>query len=52
MVNPFDNSFYKFLIGFICILSISFTILYFVSSYENAKKASLAAPNIPVRTNR
>jgi hypothetical protein len=33
MVNPFDRSFLKFLIGFACILLMSFALLYFVGAY-------------------
>ncbi|MDB5239191.1 MAG: hypothetical protein JWO00_526 [Candidatus Parcubacteria bacterium] len=33
MVNPFDSSFFKFLLGFICILLLSFTVFYFVGKY-------------------
>ena len=30
MVNPFDRNFFKFLIGFICVLLASFAVLYLV----------------------
>lgn len=30
MTNPFDRSFFKFIIGFAVILLVSFTVLYFV----------------------
>ena len=33
MVNPFDKTFFKFLIGFACILILSFAVLYFVGRY-------------------
>jgi len=33
MVNPFDKSFFKFLIGFACILLLSFVVLYLVGNY-------------------
>jgi len=33
MVNPFDRNFFKFLIGFACILVLSFVVLYLVSLY-------------------
>ena len=33
MVNPFDKSFFKFLIGFAVILVVSFVILYVASTY-------------------
>lgn len=28
MVNPFDGSFFKFFLGFVCILILSFIVLY------------------------
>ena len=34
MVNPFDANFFKFLIGFICILLVSFGVLYIANSYN------------------
>ena len=34
MVNPFDRNFFKFLIGFICVLLASFVVLYFVGRYS------------------
>ena len=33
MVNPFDRSFFKFLIGFAIILVASFAILYLAGKY-------------------
>ncbi|MBU6231950.1 hypothetical protein KGP36_04780 [Patescibacteria group bacterium] len=33
MTNPFDRNFYRFFIGFICILCVSFAVLYFVGRY-------------------
>jgi hypothetical protein len=33
MVNPFDNNFFHFLIGFSLILCFSFSILYFTGKY-------------------
>jgi hypothetical protein len=33
MINPFDKNFFKFLIGFVCILCFSFAMLFFVSRY-------------------
>jgi len=33
MVNPFDKSFFKFLIGFAIILLVSFGVLYLVGNY-------------------
>lgn len=44
MVNPFDRSFFKFLIGFTLILGVSFAILYFVGRYSaDIDKAAAAA---------
>jgi hypothetical protein len=36
MVNPFDRNFFKFFIGFICILVLSFAILYIVSQWGDS----------------
>jgi len=33
MVNPFDKSFFKFVIGFGCILLVSFAVLYVAGKY-------------------
>ena len=33
MVNPFDRSFFKFFVGFVCILALSFLVLYFVGQW-------------------
>jgi hypothetical protein len=33
MVNPFDNNFFKFLLGFVCILFVSFAVFYAVGRY-------------------
>jgi hypothetical protein len=33
MVNPFDKSFFKFLIGFVLILAASFAALYFAGRF-------------------
>jgi hypothetical protein len=33
MVNPFDRNFFKFFIGFVCILGLSFLILYVVGQW-------------------
>ncbi|MFA6554719.1 MAG: hypothetical protein WCS89_04425 [Candidatus Paceibacterota bacterium] len=34
MVNPFDQNFFKFLIGFLFILGVSFSIVYIVGNYS------------------
>lgn len=34
MSNPFDQNFFKFLLGFTCILITSFAILFFVGNYS------------------
>lgn len=34
MVNPFDRTFFRFLIGFTLMLAISFSILYIVGKYS------------------
>ena len=36
MVNPFDRNFFKFFIGFVCILGISFSLLYVVGAYTQS----------------
>lgn len=45
MHNPFDKSFFKFLLGFTLILALSFTMLYFVGrqgvSVDNADLPAL-----------
>jgi len=33
MVNPFDRNFFKFFAGFVCILGVSFSVLYIVGVY-------------------
>ena len=38
MVNPFDRNFFKFFLGFVCILSISFCILYIVGQYSQTEE--------------
>jgi hypothetical protein len=35
MKNPFDETFFKFLLGFSFILTASFTILFFVGKYSS-----------------
>jgi len=35
MVNPFDKNFFKFFIGFVCILCVSFGILYIVGRFTD-----------------
>jgi len=43
MVNPFDQTFFKFLLGFSLILCVSFAILYFVGKYSTAIDGVAAA---------
>jgi hypothetical protein len=45
MVNPFDQNFFKFFIGFICILGISFGILYYVGQYSRSTEVTEASAN-------
>jgi hypothetical protein len=33
MVNPFDRNFFKFFLGFVCILALSFLVLYLVGQW-------------------
>ena len=35
MVNPFDRTFFRFVIGFTLILAISFAVLFFVGEYSS-----------------
>ena len=35
MVNPFDKSFFKFLLGFALILIMSFAIIYFATQHSS-----------------
>ena len=35
MINPFDRDFFKFLMGFLTILCISFAIFFFVNKYSS-----------------
>ena len=45
MVNPFDRNFFKFLFGFLVILSVAFGIIYFVGRYSaNAPAQATLAP--------
>jgi hypothetical protein len=34
MVNPFDRTFFRLMLGFVFMLSMSFAILYFVGKYS------------------
>jgi hypothetical protein len=34
MVNPFDRTFFRFILGFTFILSLSFSVLYFADRYK------------------
>ena len=43
MVNPFDRNFFKFFIGFVCILALSFGVLYFVGRYSASPSATKAS---------
>lgn len=43
MINPFDRTFFKFLIGFALILGVSFAILYFVGRYSKDIDGAAAA---------
>ncbi len=43
MVNPFDRDFYKFFIGFVCILGFSFCLLYVVGQYSHSTEKQAAA---------
>lgn len=34
MINPFDKTFFRLVLGFTFMLSISFSIMYFVNKYS------------------
>jgi hypothetical protein len=34
MINPFDQTFFRFVLGFTFILSLSFSVLYFAGRYK------------------
>jgi hypothetical protein len=36
MVNPFDRNFFKFFIGFVCIIAVSFLVVTIASQYESS----------------
>ena len=35
MINPFDQTFFRFVLGFTFILSLSFSVLYFAGRYKD-----------------
>jgi hypothetical protein len=43
MVNPFDRNFFKFFIGFVCILCFSFGVLFAVGYYSNSNSRASSA---------
>lgn len=43
MVNPFDRTFFRFVLGFAFMLSLSFAILYFVGQYSSNLEEKEAA---------
>lgn len=43
MINPFDRNFFRFIVGFVAILSISFGILFYVSRYTDTGNKQAAA---------
>lgn len=55
MINPFDQNFFRFLLGFTFILITSFTILFFVARYGialNQETASIIDSIVKDRENR
>lgn len=42
MINPFDKTFLKFLVGFLFILGMSFAIFYGIGVYSQAQDAAQA----------
>ena len=50
MINPFDASFFKFMLGFSFILFLSFTVLFFVNKYSgNFDDAIIANTENPIK---
>lgn len=43
MVNPFDKNFFKFLLGFLCILAVSFAVLYVVGAVSSPTTSASVA---------
>ena len=43
MVNPFDHDFFKFLFGFVAILSISLALLYVVGQLSEVQTSQASA---------
>ena len=43
MKNPFDQTFFRFLLGFTLILAMSFAILFFVGQYKDSLEVSNSA---------
>ena len=37
MTNPFDRTFFRFLLGFCFMLSLSFAVFYFVGKYDTTR---------------
>jgi len=40
----FDKTFFKFTLGFLCIICISLLIMYFASGFENSGNQQIAKP--------
>ena len=43
MVNPFDQNFFKFLLGFTCILIGAFAFIYLIQHYGPGLESKAAA---------
>ncbi len=52
MVNPFDRNFFHFLAGFILILCLGFSVLYFAGKYRDDLDQKNAAAALDSTTNR
>jgi hypothetical protein len=46
MINPFDKNFFRFLLGFTCILVFSFSVLYFTGIYKDVLDGKKVVSNI------
>ena len=49
MVNPFDKTFFRFILGFAFILSLSFGVLFFAGRYQSSLATNATADNIQAK---
>ncbi|GEM_PF-883460 len=50
VINPFDRNFFKFFIGFICMLTMSFAVLYVVGRYTDPNNKQTASKPAAAKT--